>query len=129
VLVAAGDGLGVIVASAVAVAVGTGLAVAVSVNVEVAVGISVLVATGVAVGPPVDKTTSWGGFVPSRELKSTPSVDCATRPRQIAPLPDTKADTLYSSQTPDVIRPLSSCGLATTGLVAHVIPVSAHVVL
>jgi hypothetical protein len=131
--VAVGTGVNVGVPVAVAVSVGPGVEVLVTVgtgvNVDVAVGTPVLVGIAVAVALATETMTSCGGFVPSRELKSTPSVDCATSPKQTGPLPATSAVTLYSSQTPAVILPLSSCGLVTDGLFAQVMAVSAHVVL
>src|SRR6476469_3612504 len=102
------------------------LAVGVGLGVGVAVGEVDAVAVAVGEPPPVPLVTmtSWGGFVPSLELKSTPLVDCATKPKQVGPLPEMNGVTSNSSQTPAVMAPLSSRGFERAGLLDQVIDVS-----
>jgi hypothetical protein len=78
------DAVGVFVRVAVLVCVGEGpmvgvlLGVLVGVFVRVAVGVPVAVGVAVLVGvlvcPEAKVNTSWGGELPSREVKDTPSV-------------------------------------------------------
>ena len=130
-MVGVGDKVNVAVAVCVAVGVldGVDVAVAVSVGVldgvDVDVDVAVCVAVGVTVELPASVITNWGGWLPWREEKVTPSVLSAASTKQNVPFPATKAVTSYSTQDPALMFPLlSTAPLVRAGRLFQVMPVS-----
>ena len=86
---------------------GSGSSVGVGVGLGVGVRVGVSVGVGVGVGVVVPRVrTSWGLLVPSRESKTTPSLDWGSSTKPTAPLPVTALVTSYSTQVPPAERPL-----------------------
>src|SRR6266508_4573095 len=102
-----------------------GVGVTVSVGVRDEVDVCVAVKLGVIVELPASMTTSWGGWLPWREEKTTPSVLSAASTKLTVPLPVTADVTLYSTHVPALIAPLlSSAPLVREGRLFQAMPVS-----
>jgi hypothetical protein len=127
--VGVGDNVDVAVAVSVGVFDGVNVDVAACVAVgvldEVAVAVAVCVGVGLRGEPPASVTTNCGGWLPSRDEKTTPSVLSAASTKLNVPLPVTADVTLYSTHVPALIAPLlSSPPLVREGRLFQVMTVS-----